>query len=310
MLPAPDNPKGFWEHAGIVAIHERLLAQMGRSWNDPRPLPEGWQNELACRSAAEELEVLLRAEFSGSPLWAVKDPRLCRLLPLWWPILGRMGVEPAASMKIAANRYHWISSRAFELVLNSLRTSALPALITTAIRTSHITLRPTRSLIQSINRAKRSRKDTGETPQRRTAQGHPGARKRAHPKDQKPLIIPYRGTTPCSLGLIKAMKTRQTSISSQSCRICLVRHGETAWNTERRLQGHIDIPLNETGLSQAEATARSLARAGLHFSALYSSDLARAADCRRNRAHSRTGPDARPASARAPLRPFPGPHVR
>jgi probable phosphoglycerate mutase len=72
------------------------------------------------------------------------------------------------------------------------------------------------------------------------------------------------------------MKTRQTSISSQSCRICLVRHGETAWNTERRLQGHIDIPLNETGLSQAEATARSLARAGLNFSALYSSDLARA----------------------------------
>lgn len=72
------------------------------------------------------------------------------------------------------------------------------------------------------------------------------------------------------------MKSRQTPISSDSCRICLVRHGETAWNTEHRLQGHIDIPLNETGLSQAEATARTLARAGLRFSALYSSDLQRA----------------------------------
>ena len=72
------------------------------------------------------------------------------------------------------------------------------------------------------------------------------------------------------------MKSQQTPISIDTCRVCLVRHGETAWNTERRLQGHIDIPLNDTGLSQAEATARSLARAGLRFSALYSSDLERA----------------------------------
>lgn len=72
------------------------------------------------------------------------------------------------------------------------------------------------------------------------------------------------------------MKSRTSAISNKPCRICLVRHGETAWNAERRLQGHIDIPLNTTGLSQAEATARSLARAGLRFSALYSSDLERA----------------------------------
>ena len=96
MQPGPDNPKGFWEHMGVVAIHDRLLAALGRSWNDPRPLPQGWlQGEAAARASAE-LEALLRAEFAGKPLWAVKDPRLCRLLPLWWPILQRMGVMPAA----------------------------------------------------------------------------------------------------------------------------------------------------------------------------------------------------------------------
>lgn len=62
--------------------------------------------------------------------------------------------------------------------------------------------------------------------------------------------------------------------SAGACRLCLVRHGETAWNTERRLQGHIDIPLNDNGLAQAEATARSLS--GHAFAALYSSDLQRA----------------------------------
>ncbi|MDD3353566.1 histidine phosphatase family protein [Zoogloea sp.] len=59
-----------------------------------------------------------------------------------------------------------------------------------------------------------------------------------------------------------------------STRICLVRHGETAWNAERRLQGHLDIPLNDRGLTQARATAKSLT--GEYFHAAYSSDLTRA----------------------------------
>ncbi|MCV2219251.1 histidine phosphatase family protein [Thauera sp. Sel9] len=67
-----------------------------------------------------------------------------------------------------------------------------------------------------------------------------------------------------------------SSIPPETCRLCLVRHGETAWNTERRLQGHVDIPLNETGLAQAAATAQRLQALGHGFAALYCSDLMRA----------------------------------
>ncbi|MCB6184062.1 histidine phosphatase family protein [Leeia sp. TBRC 13508] len=55
--------------------------------------------------------------------------------------------------------------------------------------------------------------------------------------------------------------------------LCLIRHGETPWNVERRLQGHLDIPLNETGLSQAEQVAEHLP--DLPYTALYASDLTR-----------------------------------
>ncbi|MHA4869558.1 histidine phosphatase family protein [Duganella sp. PWIR1] len=56
--------------------------------------------------------------------------------------------------------------------------------------------------------------------------------------------------------------------------ILLIRHGETAWNAVRRLQGHIDIPLNPEGERQAAALARALAAEKLD--AIVSSDLQRA----------------------------------
>ena len=56
-------------------------------------------------------------------------------------------------------------------------------------------------------------------------------------------------------------------------RICIVRHGETAWNAEGRVQGQLDIPLNDVGRAQARATAEALA--DHDFTAIYCSDLIR-----------------------------------
>lgn len=60
----------------------------------------------------------------------------------------------------------------------------------------------------------------------------------------------------------------------QTTRICFVRHGETDWNIEQRMQGHRDLPLNATGLAQAAAVGRYFV--GRQANALYSSDLLRA----------------------------------
>ena len=59
-------------------------------------------------------------------------------------------------------------------------------------------------------------------------------------------------------------------------RLLLLRHGETAWNRERRYQGWTDTPLSPEGLVQAEAAARELKEHA--FAAVYASPLRRARD--------------------------------
>jgi uncharacterized phosphatase len=56
--------------------------------------------------------------------------------------------------------------------------------------------------------------------------------------------------------------------------VCLVRHGETDWNLNHRYQGWEDIPLNETGLAQADLVAQAIA--GESWDAIVSSPLSRA----------------------------------
>jgi probable phosphoglycerate mutase len=59
-------------------------------------------------------------------------------------------------------------------------------------------------------------------------------------------------------------------------RIIAIRHGETTWNVDTRIQGHLDIPLNDTGHRQGQRLGQALADE--EISAIYASDLSRAWD--------------------------------
>lgn len=61
---------------------------------------------------------------------------------------------------------------------------------------------------------------------------------------------------------------------SQPTRVLAIRHGETAWNVDGRIQGQLDVPLNDTGRWQVHRLALAVADEGI--SAIYSSDLLRA----------------------------------
>lgn len=71
-------------------------------------------------------------------------------------------------------------------------------------------------------------------------------------------------------------------------RVFVLRHGQTAWNAEQRIQGHRDVPLNATGRSQAARMAQALA--GEALAAIYSSDLERAHETARALAATTAAP--------------------
>lgn len=58
----------------------------------------------------------------------------------------------------------------------------------------------------------------------------------------------------------------------------LMRHGETLFNTQKRVQGACDSPLTEVGIAQAKAVGEYFAEKGIHFEAVYSSTQERATD--------------------------------
>ena len=96
LLPpvARDNEKGFWENQDAFEIDELLLAGLGRTWHDVRTMPEGWLESAAACDARAAITRFIQKEFATSPLWAVKDPRLCRLAPVWLRALAECGVAP------------------------------------------------------------------------------------------------------------------------------------------------------------------------------------------------------------------------
>lgn len=118
LEPGEDNPKGYWEHREVVAVHERLLQSIGSRWDDVRALPSDWLSGEAGARAAASLQDIITRDFSGQSVWAVKDPRLCRFLPLWLKVLGEMKItpvvlfiarEPAEVSASIEARDHWTS---------------------------------------------------------------------------------------------------------------------------------------------------------------------------------------------------------
>jgi len=106
LMPAQaDNPDGFWEHLGFVALNDELLNELGGAWDLPPKTDETFEH--ARLDPLRMKARLLIERFSSAGLWGWKDPRNSLTLPFWQDLLPgvktlimvRNPLEVAHSMK-------------------------------------------------------------------------------------------------------------------------------------------------------------------------------------------------------------------
>jgi glycosyltransferase involved in cell wall biosynthesis len=102
VMPALEhnNEPGFWEPLTVVQAHDDFLAKIGSSWDDVTTLPDGAFVSAAALDLRRQLALLLQEEFGTSPLFVVKDPRISRLLPLWFAVLTELQIRPFTAIAV------------------------------------------------------------------------------------------------------------------------------------------------------------------------------------------------------------------
>lgn len=111
------NPSGHWESRVAIDIDDQLLHALGRTWDDPRELPQGWMSGPEAMEARRRIRIMLGEDFKRTKLWAIKEPRMCRLAPLWIDEITRMGFEVKVVMAVR---------HPYEVALSLLRRDGLP----------------------------------------------------------------------------------------------------------------------------------------------------------------------------------------
>ncbi|CAO4138901.1 sulfotransferase family protein [Methylorubrum aminovorans] len=101
LIPADDhNKKGYWESKEISDLNEKMLESAGLSWNSWEPLPKSWFNSGRASKFRKQALDILERNFFESGLFVLKDPRICRLLPLWSDALKVFGAETIVIMPV------------------------------------------------------------------------------------------------------------------------------------------------------------------------------------------------------------------
>lgn len=89
----PDNVTGFWEDQDVLRINQTLMAYTGSTWDSSKPLDWQFVDAIPDGEFRRRVSALIAGRLARYPLWALKEPRLCRLLPFWRRIFYAIGCK-------------------------------------------------------------------------------------------------------------------------------------------------------------------------------------------------------------------------
>ena len=94
MGSASDNERGFWESIVVQVLNDEILESLGCLWIDWKPIDPDWHLSPAATEFRARAHDAIGTEFGDSNLFVLKDPRICRLFPLWLDAIRAHGAEP------------------------------------------------------------------------------------------------------------------------------------------------------------------------------------------------------------------------
>ncbi len=95
MAASQCNAKGHFEPQDLADLHDVILASVGSSWNDWHEFPQSWFKSADATQARSRLTDAYLANYGQTPLSVLKEPRICRLLPLWLEVFESLNLRPA-----------------------------------------------------------------------------------------------------------------------------------------------------------------------------------------------------------------------
>ena len=94
--PGPGNERGHFEPQRLMELNTEILAAHGIRYWDPIAIPPAWFASVEAAAFTTRIAETIAAEYGESPLPLIKDPRLCRLAPLYFTACARLGLAPHA----------------------------------------------------------------------------------------------------------------------------------------------------------------------------------------------------------------------
>jgi len=94
MTPNERNPKGYFESREFMMLNDEILAALRSHWDDWQRFDSGWQESPRFVEFRDRIVDTIALEYGNASLIYLKDPRICRLIPLWREVLVDAGYAP------------------------------------------------------------------------------------------------------------------------------------------------------------------------------------------------------------------------